>query len=118
MFYTTSINLDNFFDYLYNINNYKDIFIENKFLQYNFKLKDDIYSLSFDLPGYTKDEITTSVTKKVLKITAKNEKRGESEILITIPDDASDEIKLSLENGVLTITSSVDKKNVKKVKWM
>lgn len=115
--FSTSINLDNFFDNLYNINYIQHI-TETNLLQYNFKLKDDIYSLSFDLPGYTKDEITTSVTKKVLKITAKNENRGESEILITIPDDISDEINISLENGVITITSPVDKKNVKKVKWI
>jgi HSP20 family molecular chaperone IbpA len=113
--------LDSTISTLTNIDDIFNVMSQNEIInakQYKFKLKDKEYSLTYDLPGYIKDDIETSITKKTLTITAKNESRGLNKLTVIIPDDSSDDIKLSLENGVLTIKTSIVESKIKKIKWL
>ena len=70
---------------------------------------DESYRLRLDLPGFTRDEITLTLEKDQLKVTAKTERedafRSEFERAYTLPDDVDPEgIEAKLTDGVLDLT--------------
>lgn len=67
------------------------------------------YRLRLDLPGFTREEISLSLEKLDLTVTAKTERedafRDEFERAYTLPEDVDPEgIEAKLENGVLDLT--------------
>lgn len=67
------------------------------------------YRVRLDLPGFTRDEVSLSLEKGELTITAKSEREdafhADFERTYTLPDDvAPDGISAKLENGVLDLT--------------
>lgn len=64
----------------------------------------DAYFLSIDLPGFEKKEISISLKKDELNISAKSDKKQRSKS-ITLPSDTdTGKISANLKNGVLKIT--------------
>lgn len=75
---------------------------------YRYEGKDN-YRLRLDLPGFTREEISLSLEKLDLTVTAKTERkdafRDEFERTYTLPEDVDPEgIEAKLENGVLDLT--------------
>jgi HSP20 family protein len=69
----------------------------------------DSYRLRLDLPGFTRDEISLTLEKDELKVTAKTEReeafRNEFERTYSLPDDVDPEgIEAKLSDGVLDLT--------------
>jgi len=67
------------------------------------------YRLRLDLPGFTREEISLSLEKRDLTVTAKSEREDafhdEFERTYTLPEDVDPEgIAAKLENGVLDLT--------------
>ena len=68
----------------------------------------DSYRLRLDLPGFTRDEISLTLEKDELKVTAKTEReeafRNEFERTYSLPDDVDPEgIEAKLSDGVLEL---------------
>lgn len=75
---------------------------------YRYEEKDS-YRLRLDLPGFTREEISLSLEKQELTVSAKSEREDafyeEFERTYTLPDDIDvNGIKAKLENGVLDLT--------------
>ena len=75
---------------------------------YRYEGKDQ-YRLRIELPGFTREEISLSLEKRELGITAKSERedafREEFSRTYTLPEDVDpDGIEAKLENGVLDLT--------------
>lgn len=75
---------------------------------YRYQTKDS-YRLRLDLPGFTRDEISLTLEKNELKVTAKSELEeaflNEFERTYTLPDDVDPEgIEAKLSDGVLDLT--------------
>lgn len=75
---------------------------------YRYEEKDS-YRLRLDLPGFTRDEISLSLEKRDLTVTAKSEREDafhdQFERTYTLPEDAAPKgITAKLENGVLDLT--------------
>lgn len=69
----------------------------------------DAYRLRLDLPGFTREEISLSLEKHDLTVTAKSEREeafhGDFERTYTLPDDIDpDGIQARLNHGVLDLT--------------
>ena len=69
----------------------------------------DSYRLRLDLPGFTRDEISLSLEKRDLTVTAKSEReeafQGQFERTYTLPEDADPEgIQAKLDHGVLDLS--------------
>ena len=62
------------------------------------------YSLTCELPGYSKDEISMSIKKGVLSIGADNKEQGKKFKKVMLPKDIDDScINAKLKNGILRI---------------
>ena len=75
---------------------------------YRYKTRDS-YRLRLDLPGFTRDEVTLTLEKKELKVSAKTDRETafhqEFERIYTLPDDVNpDDIQAKLADGVLDLT--------------
>lgn len=69
------------------------------------------YKLEFELPGFSKDEISIRVDKNVLKLEAKNSKRTYLKNLTLTDNCDSDAITADLENGILYVEIPFKTKN-------
>ncbi len=75
---------------------------------YRYEEKDS-YRLRLDLPGFTREEVSLSLEKRELTVTAKSEREdsflSDFERTYTLPEDIDPNgINAKLENGVLDLT--------------
>jgi HSP20 family protein len=75
---------------------------------YRYEEKDS-YRLRLDLPGFTREEVSLSLEKRELSVTAKSEREdafhAEFERTYTLPEDIDPNgVTAKLENGVLDLT--------------
>ena len=75
---------------------------------YRYEEKDS-YRLRLDLPGFTREEVSLSVEKRELSVTAKSEREDafntDFERTYTLPEDIDPNgVTAKLENGVLDLT--------------
>ena len=74
-------------------------------LYHNEQETEDSLVLSFDLPGYKKEEIDISINQGYLQVTAKNDSRGTHTTGRTISAEIEpDKTKAELNDGILRIT--------------
>lgn len=66
--------------------------------------KDGSLSFSLDLPGYDKKEIAVSLSEGIVKIAAKNEKRGEYKLGVKVGEIDEKSLRAKFSNGELTIS--------------
>jgi HSP20 family protein len=100
---------------------------ENYNLDYTPKTKikenENDYTLSFELPGFKKEDININVEDNVLVISSvveKDEFRSSFENRYSIPEDANiDNIQASMEDGILKIVigkyKELPKTNIKRI---
>lgn len=75
---------------------------------YRYEEKDS-YRLRLELPGFTREEVSLSLEKDQLTVTAQTEReeafREQFERTYTLPEDVDpEEISAKLENGILDLT--------------
>ncbi len=75
---------------------------------YRYEEKDS-YRLRLDLPGFTREEISLSLEKRDLTVTAKSEREeaflGQFERTYTLPEDVDpDGIEAKLDHGILDLS--------------
>jgi HSP20 family protein len=75
---------------------------------YRYEEKDS-YRLRLDLPGFTREEVSLSVEKRELSVTAKSEREDafntDFERTYTLPEDIDPNgVTAKLENGVIDLT--------------
>ena len=69
------------------------------------KETDSEYTLFYDLPGYSQNEVSVEVKDSILSITAENKTKGKVNRDLSLWDDIDEsKIGADMKNGVLTVT--------------